>query len=228
MSTIQSRKIFISYKYQDINVAPLSEYKPEEDTNYKYTPRHYVDKIIEVVTEDHIYKGEKSNESLDDFSDDTIDSKLKDKIFDSSVTIVLISPKMRDDISEKKQWIPNEIAYSLRDKTRGNKKSKSNAMLAVILPDYNNHYDYAVVEKECLREWQTFTFFKIISDNMFNRKNPNTNLCDICGTKHHSRENHSYIFPVKWDTFIKKHNDYIDYVSSLRDKIDEFNITKIF
>ena len=37
---------------------------------------------------------------------------------------------------------------------------------------------------------------------------------------------HSYIFPVTWDDFIKEPNEYIDYVLKLKDRIDKFNLTK--
>lgn len=226
-----ARKIFVSYKYKDFNVYidPVSEFTPGEDTDFLYTPRHYVDKIIGIVGKDNIYKGELGDEDMDDLTDDTIDSKLKEKIFDSSVTIILISPNMWDkNRLEKDQWISKEILYSLKNKTRGDKTSKTNAMLAVVLPDVNGSYEYAVVDKACgVRSWQTNTFFRIIRKNMFNRWEKKQNLCTSCLSHHHYGGDHSYIHPVKWCDFISNHNDHINHVLDLREKMDdEFNITR--
>ena len=223
-----SKKIFVSYKYKDWNVLPLLEYTPTEDTGYLHTPRHYVDKIIEVLSTDHIYKGELGGESMGDLADDTIDSKLKEKIFDSSVTVVLISPNMFDrSTPEKDQWIPNEISYSLRYKTRGDRTSTPNAMIAVVLPDRNGSYDYAVLHQNCVTSWQTDTYFTILNENMFNRKTKNQQPCSTCGNYHHFGNNHSYIHPVKWSDFIGGHNYYINHVLSLRENLHDFDIKKM-
>jgi hypothetical protein len=222
------RKIFVSYKYKDWDVLPILEYTPTEDTGYVHTARHYVDKIIDTLMVEHIYKGELGDESMGDFTDDTIDSKLKEKIFDSSVTIILISPNMFDRTKqEKDQWIPNEISYSLRYKTRGDRTSRPNAMIAVVLPDRNGHYDYAVTHKNCVTTWKTETYFNILDANMFNRKDKNQHICNECGAYHHFGNDHSYIYPVKWSDFICNHNYYIDHVSYLRENQDLFDLKKI-
>ena len=221
-------KIFVSYKYKDNSVQPLDGYVPGEDTNYLHSPRHYVDHLTDIIGSEHIYKGEKSGDDASHLADDTIDSRLKEKIFDSSVTIVLMSPNMWDKAKlQNEQWIPNEIYYSLRNKTRNGRASKTNAMLAVALPDYFGNYDYAVVEKTCgVTQWQTSGYFHIIKENMFNRKQKNTSDCDNCSSGHHTGKDHSYIHPVKWSDFISNHNYYIDHVLEHRNNIDHFELVK--
>ena len=226
-----AKKFFVSYKYKDSDVysVPVSEFKPGEDTNYLYTPRHYVDKIIKTVGEEHIYKGELGDEGMDDLSDDIIHSKLKQKIFDSSITIALISPRMWDKTRlEKEQWIPKEVAYSLRNKTMGERNSKTNGMLAVALPDKNGSYNHAVVQKACgVTQWQTSTYFRILNKNMFNKNNKNQSpYCATCYGYHHQGDDHSYIYQVKWDDFINNHSTYIDHALALRDRMDDFELTK--
>ena len=79
------KSIFVSYKHQDTQVANL----PGE---WNTTARSYVNKLEDTLSSyEHIYKGERDNEDISDLADSSIGSKLGDKIFASSVTIVLVS-----------------------------------------------------------------------------------------------------------------------------------------
>src|SRR5712664_2819101 len=160
-----SKKIFISYKYGDRDVRPLPS-----GGLIGTTARHYVDELQNLLdVNDHIYKGENDDESLAGFKDETIASKLRDKIFDTSITLVLISKNMKDSsVSEGDQWIPWEISYSLKEMTKGDKTSKTNGMVAVVLPDRNGSYEYFVKNicpNGCMT-WQRDATFGIIGKNM--------------------------------------------------------------
>ena len=111
-------KIFVSYKYADDNVKKISN-----DWWVTDTVRTYVDKLEEYIadTSEHIYKGEKDGEDLSELSEDTIWSKLKDRIYDSTLTIIMISPGMKElYVADKDQWIPWEISYYLKEVSRKN------------------------------------------------------------------------------------------------------------
>lgn len=90
-----SRKVFVSYKYKDMSVKSLKEHSLIEYLAPDFSlTRDYVDALADKIElSDHIYKGEESNNDLSGFSDGYIEEKLKERISDSSVTIVLISPK---------------------------------------------------------------------------------------------------------------------------------------
>lgn len=80
--------------------------------------------------------------------DTTIQSILGDKIYDSTITLVLISPNMKDpNLPETEQWIPWEISYSLREQSRNGRTSKTNAVMAIVLPDANGRYDYYIEDR---------------------------------------------------------------------------------
>ena len=137
-------KIFISYKYRDKSVRQNDSYSwydwnvGLENGNY-LTARDYVTYLMENVLTDHTNKAEKDSEDLSHLLDSTIQKKLYDRIYDSTVTIILISKNMKDVFkSEKNQWIPREVAYSLREQSRDGRTSYTNGVLAVVLPDENN------------------------------------------------------------------------------------------
>lgn len=225
-------KIFISYKYSDRHVRQndLCNWNHWisglENGNY-LTARNYVDYLMEKVLTDHINKAENNNEDLSHLTEEVIQQKLYNRIYDSTVTIVLISKNMKGVEQEKFQWVPIEVSYSLKEKTREDRTSYTNGVLAVILPDESNSYDHGIKSLNCVTEIQTHNFFNIISSNMFNRKEHKRNICSICGEYHHYNDDHSYIYPVKWDEFIQKPNVYINHVLSLKDRLNEFNLTKI-
>lgn len=213
------KKIFISYKYGDSNVRALTGINPT-------TVRDYVDIIQSKIDKsDHINKGENDGEDMSTLADSTIASKLGDKIYDSTVTIVFISKGMKENIPEKDQWIPWEISYSLREQSRKGINSKTNAMLGVVLPDQFGLYDwYYKYNTECNSTTHiTDKLFIILRENMFNLKNPQTRTCN--GTTIFEGE-FSYIKTVKWDDFIGSMNWYIEKALEIWRVRDQYNIRK--
>lgn len=227
------KKIFVSYKYSDSRVQDLDIYEVVDFYGIKHkqkvttTARHYVDKIAEKLEDDdNIYKGEDDGESMESLADSTIGSKLGDKIFDSSVTIILVSKGMKSSfLPEKEQWIPWEISYSLKEQSRQNQRSKTNGVIAVVLPDELDSYLYYITgDAECnCTNYNTPFLFQILRDNMFNVKESNRRLCK--GYWVYSGD-HSYIQSVKWEDFIKSPGIYIKNAIDLRDRKDEFTLTK--
>ena len=221
------KAIFVSYKYADTSVAAL-----EGCSNC--TPRDYVSYLQDnKFSGDDVNKAEDDNEDLSEFKDDTIKSKLKDKIWSSSITLVLISPEMRDwGKDQSDQWIPWEIAYSLRTETRNNTSSLPNAIIAVVLPDRNNSYKYFIYNDELMDNngknhivtaIKTYNTFTIIQKNMFNQKNPDTDVWQ--GQKVYHGDS-SYIITVTWNDFINDTDKYIDQATDLKNKIENYELYK--
>lgn len=215
------KKVFVSYKYADNQVQSLPNVFFEDTT-----ARHYVDEIQELLDEDdHINKGEDDGEDMSSLADSTIGSKLGDKIFDSTVTIVVVSKGMKDNKPEKEQWIPWEISYSLREQSRQGQNSKTNAVLVVVLPDENGSYEYYITQNtECgSRTLNTGFLFDILKSNMFNIKNPDTRECN--GNTIYNGYS-SYIHSVKWSDFKVDISKYIDIAVNNYQNLNEFEIVK--
>lgn len=199
-----ARKTFISYKY--------SEAQPLRDD------------IIEELGDDaQYYQGETSDSpDLTDTTTENIKKNLRDMIYGTSVTIVIVSPNMT-----KSKWIDWEIEYSLKETTRNDRTSRTNGVVGVIMK-YNGGYGW--IEKSekgedgcSYRVIDDDKLYSIISKNRFNLKNPKYS-CDKCKTV--NRLTGSYISLVNEDDFLKDPNKYIENAFDKSEEIDNFNITK--
>lgn len=218
------KKIFVSYKYADQDVEQL----PGHNWLNPTTVRDYVNKLENYFEySDHIYKGESDNEDLSDYSENTIWEKLKDRIYDSSVTIIMISPNMKENNRrDRSQWIPWEVSFSLKETTRNDRTSHANAILAIVLPDRTGNYSYYLSQTSCGSTTHHLEkLFEIIKENKFNKLDADKRLCPQCGYYHYYGEC-SYIEAVKWRDFICNPNLYINKAVNRQNNIGSFNITK--
>jgi len=221
MAKKKGRHIFISYKYDDGYVHGRGT-----------TARDYVDALQELLEDaNHVYKGEPDGVDLSQRDDDTIRKILADRMFYTSVTIVLISPNMKENRPEREQWIPWEVSYSLRTENREAGKSYPNAMIAVVLPDANNSYKYYLEENICsscnARRLKTGTLFPILRDNMFNPHDPEYSdcICDQPGARIYTGES-SYIHSVKWCDFMDDSQNHIERALERQRNRDDYELHK--
>lgn len=241
-------KIFITYKYGDDQVFQgLDQRYWAEETNEqtgitiketKATGRAYVNFLEEIIGKENVLKGEKQDESLQGKSEDQIWEILKPRVHDSSVTLVVISPRMKDAIEpEHEQWMPNEIRYSLWEVPRGDKTSATNALLGVILPDITGGYGYIYGKSSCphcanvnlIDKQNNPHLFNILKGNIFNKNEDDGQRCvgGLCATTVYG-EGHSYLHLVTLEEFIKdgKHQEHIDKALEIKENKDQYDIEK--
>ena len=177
--------------------------------SYKYDEAHMLrDRIIYKLGEDAMYyKGERPDSpDISDTSIENIKRYLKDMMYDTSVTIVIISPNMK-----KSSWIDWEVEYSLKDETRKNRTSHNNGVVAVVMK-VDGGYDWFIESTVNCHGTPVVTFksektFNIISANHFN-SNPPKWHCEKCKT--YDYLNGSYIEYVKEEDFLNNPQMYIE------------------
>ncbi|HAV90665.1 MAG TPA: hypothetical protein DCW44_05280 [Eubacterium sp.] len=183
-----SHKTFISYKW--------SEAKGLRDD------------IIKALGKDATYyQGETSDSpDLSDTSTENIKKNLKDMMYNTSVTIVILSPNMKES-----KWIDWEIEYSLKHISRKNRTSHTNGVVAVIMKK-DGSYDWFKKKGTNCHGNATVSYemdkvFDIIADNHFN-SNPKQWHCEKCET--YDYLNGSYISFIEEDSFLDNPQKYID------------------
>lgn len=227
-----ARKVFVSYKYADEKVAKLQDCYYEVVNgqwmwNTRLTrARDFVDKLQERIGRDNINLGEKDGESLADFSDEHIETALKSKIRQSSITIVLVSKGMKTYDNENDQWIPWEVSYSLRTIPSGGNTKQMNAILGVVLPDETGKYDWYYSSNEycnCVTHY-TGKLFKILKDNTFNILNKEFRECE--GSKIYVNDQPSFFKTIKWEKFMNgdNYNKYIEEAISIKDNKAAYDV----
>ena len=213
------RNVFVSYKYGDESVKQFNNGRLTTSRDYV----NIVDRILG-ETGDYYFRGEEDGNDLSHLDYKTVERILSDKIYYTSITIVLISPRMFENVSEFEQWIPWEISYSLRNKTRFDGNSYMNAILAVVLPNRKGRYGYALRPYNGELYVRERAFFKILLRNMFNRMNTKYYADDQGNPEYNCEE--SYVVIAKWNEFCKDPEYYLEQALDNRGNWEQFNITK--
>ena len=177
--------------------------------SYKYSEAQDLrDKIIASLGKDaDYYQGETSDSpDLTDTSTENIKKNLKDMMYGTSVTIVIISPKIK-----KSKWIDWEIEYSLKRITRQDRTSHTNGIVGVIMK-VNGSYDwfkYSTQREDgcCSNGYYENLVYDIIKNNRYNQ-NPKRYCCMQCQTV--DPMNGSYISYVEEEDFLSNPNKYVD------------------
>ncbi|MGN0960994.1 MAG: TIR domain-containing protein [Christensenellales bacterium] len=212
-----ARKTFISYKYSESQALR--------------------DKIINALGSDaEYYMGETSESpDLTDCKTSTILEHLKNMIFSTSVTIVILSPQML-----KSKWIPWEIEYSLSCYSRDGRQSKQNGVVAVV-QKVNGSYDWLQTTKFDYEKGFNVTTYnhsllpEIINKNRYNsapkkfactncKKYTGYSRCAECST--YDFWNGSYITFVEEETFLRNPQQYIENAFTKSQMLEHFFTTK--
>ena len=199
-----ARRTFISYKY--------SEAQDLRDT------------ILDALGEDgSYYQGETSDSpDLTDTTTENIKQKLADMMYNTSVTIVVISPHIKSS-----KWIDWEIEYCLKEISREDRTSKTNGIVGVIQKvdgGYGWFKTNVIKADGCSSsQYEENLVYDIINKNRFNQK-PKKYACATCKTV--DALTGSYISYVEEATFLADPEKYIENAFSKSEDADDYELTK--
>lgn len=193
---------------------------------YKYSESQDLrDEIIKKLGEDaRYYQGETAESP--DMSGETVDrikNNLKDMIFGTSVTIVIISPNLK-----KSKWVDWEIEYSLKEYKRQSTTSRTNGIVGVIMK-YNGSYDWLVSRRQnadgCTTRYiDDSKLYDIIKGNRYNLNTDDKYSCPNCQS--FDLLNGSYIALVEEETFLSNPTDYIENAYDKSKVTGNYNLIK--
>ena len=200
---------------QAADIADLSLYIAKNTSAIPDTITKMAEDTVSMVTEsvDAFVKSDlelcRNVIDRDDVVDDAfneIKEKLADMIYSTSVTIVIISPHMKES-----NWIDWEIEYSLTQTTRNDRTSRINGVVGVVMK-VNGGYDWFIHPRINCHGTQVVTYdnsllYPIVSNNHFNSE-PEQWHCSQCKT--FDWLNGSYIEYVKEEDFLLNPSMYVE------------------
>lgn len=193
---------------------------------YKYSEaRDLRDSIIAKLGEHtSYYRGETADSpDLSNASVNTIKENLKNMIFGTSVTIVIISPNLK-----LSNWIDWEIEYSLKEYKRGDTTSRTNGIVGVVMK-VNGSYDWLInhttnADGCSSRTFQDYKLYNIINQNRFNLNTANKYSCPTCKT--YDTLSGSYISLIEEDSFLSNPSYYIENAYNKSKSIGYYDLSK--
>lgn len=192
-------KVFISFRMSD-----GSDYK--DRLSKKFEELDYVINKSEDVDRGNL-------------SEDTIQKYLYEKLADSSLTVVILSPEAvdyrRDWFNNIDDWLYDELRYSLEDRS-GN---RTNGAIALYTPEAKSQ----VIARETDEVTTIADFSNLVRKNMLNVKSE-YKYCPMDSYYNSLKDN--YISLVAFDTFMNSPKTYINSALEKRDRLNQFNLTK--
>lgn len=183
------------------------------------------DLIIEKLGDDaSFYQGETAESpDLTNTSVENIKENLKNMIFGTSVTIVIISPNLNNS-----KWVDWEIEYSLKEYKRGNTTSRTNGIVGVVMK-VNGGYDWLISVYQnpdgcSTRSIDNSLLYDIIKKNRFNLNTADKYSCPTCKT--FDQLNGSYISLVEQDRFLNNPQYFIENAYNKSKSIQNYNPSK--
>ena len=199
-----AHKTFISYRYSEA--------------------RALRDAILEALGDDATYyQGETADSpDLTDDATSTIKAKLADMMYNTSVTIVVLSPHIKSS-----NWIDWEIEYCLKEISRKGRTSKTNGLVGVV-QRVAGSCDWLVTttrkDDNCrVRTIDKSKLYSIINKNRFNLRNKSYK-CPRCKT--YDSLTDSYMSIVEEEVFLQDPQRYIENAFNKAENSDGFDLTK--
>lgn len=176
------------------------------------------DKLIEFLEEQDLIIDKSEDEDRQQMSDETIQSYLFEKLKDSSITIVLLTPEAiryrRGIYNSIDDWMYDELRYSLYNRA----DNPINGVIALYTPQAGNMIISKSTHKcdKCntTKNVQTILDFdNLVKDNMMNVKRTyKKNSCNDLFDSDYD----SYISLVKLEEFYNNPSRYIDIATEKR------------
>src|SRR5699024_277694 len=163
-----------------------------------------------------------------EITEETIRNYLYEKLKETSITIVILTPKAinyrKNIFGDYDDWLYDVLRYSLEDRA----KNRTNGAIALYTDESKGSLTELNTHKctKCNAE-KSSTLIKsfdiLVRKNMMNVKEDyNMNICDNI----YDNKKDSYISLVYFDDFKKDYKKYIDSAKEKRDREEEFDMVK--